>query len=503
MSGGLAPVSFRKVLVANRGEIALRVMRTCRAMGIATVAVYSEVDEDQLHVQMADEAVEIGAAAARASYLDVAAVVAAAVATGSDAVHPGYGFLSENAALARALEDAGIVFVGPPADVMEASADKLAVKRRAAEAGVPVIPGPLEPVAEAAAALCAAAAATGYPLLLKASAGGGGKGMRRVDEPGALEAAADSARREAGGAFGSTDLYLERIVEPARHVEVQVVCDDHGAVRCFGARDCSMQRRNQKVIEESPAPDLDTAPLEEAAGRLCEALGYRGAGTVEFLVEPDGAFWFLEVNRRLQVEHPVTEMCFGIDLVAMQLAVADGLRLPSDSNGFVSRGHAIEARIYAEDPANGFLPSPGEVLLAALPDGPGIRVDSALFSGMTVSPHYDPLLAKVIAHGEDRAQALARLDGALADTVVFGVRTNVAFLRALLADEDFRAARLCTGAIDERAAELVRAAPAGDAALAAAASAVLGVGASEPGEAGQVPSPWASLAGFRIGGGSA
>ncbi|MDA1196106.1 MAG: ATP-grasp domain-containing protein, partial [Planctomycetota bacterium] len=451
----MSELSIRKVLVANRGEIALRVIRTCRVLGIATVAVYSEADAEQRHVMEADEAVLIGPAEARASYLDVARVIEAARSTGADALHPGYGFLSENATLARACADAGIAFVGPPADVLEASADKLTVKRRVAAAGVAVIPGPLEPVAEDRDALAAAAKATGYPLLLKASAGGGGKGMRRVDAPADLQAAAEGARREAGGAFGSTELYLERIIASARHVEVQIVADAAGTVAVYGCRDCSMQRRNQKVLEESPAPGLDVATLQQAASKAARALDYRNAGTVEFLVGPDGTILFLELNRRLQVEHPVTEMVHGIDLVALQLRVADGYVFPADHAVPPARGHAMEARVYAEDPAAGFMPSPGTLLLVEAPEGPGIRVDAAWRTGMRVTPHYDPMLAKIIAHGETRTEALARLDRALADTVVLGVRTNIAFLRTLLADADFRAARLATDAIDKRLDELV------------------------------------------------
>jgi len=504
-----AAAPFEKVLIANRGEIALRILRTCRVLGIATVAVYSEVDANARHVREADEAVCLGPAEARASYLDVAAVVAAAAATGAQAVHPGYGFLSENAALARACADAGIVFVGPPADVLEASADKLTVKRRVAAGGVPVIPGPLEAVPEEAAGLHDAANATGYPLLLKASAGGGGKGMRRVEREADLEAAAEGARREAGGAFGNTELYLERIIAPARHVEVQIVCDAGGDVRVFGCRDCSMQRRNQKVIEESPPPGLttdaiETDAIEAAAGRAVRALGYQNAGTVEFLVEPDGTFWFLELNRRLQVEHPVSECVHGVDLVALQLRVAAGLPFDVNDEPGPPQGHAIEARVYAEDPANGFLPSPGRLLLVREPAGPGIRVDAAWEDGMEVTPYYDPMLAKIIAHGRTRTEAIARLDRALADTVVLGVQTNVAFLRALLADGDFVAAALRTDALDRRVDELTRAPSlVRIAALAAAAQDLLPGGARATVQIGAgvatQATPWTTLGAFRLG----
>ncbi len=500
-------VTLKKVLIANRGEIAIRVIRSCRVLGIATVAVYSEVDADQRHVREADEAVCIGPAEARASYLNVEAVVQAAVDTGADSVHPGYGFLSENAAFARACAEAGLVFIGPPAAVLDDAADKLVVKRHVAAAGVPVIPGPLEPVSEDLAVLTAAAEATGYPLLLKASAGGGGKGMRRVETPDGLQAAAEGARREAGGAFGNTELYLERIIAPARHVEVQVVCDADGSARTYGCRDCSMQRRHQKVLEESPVPGLATEAIEEAARKAASALGYRNAGTVEMLVEPDGTFWFLELNCRLQVEHPVTELVYGVDLVALQLAVASGRVFKTPHELGAARGHAIEARIYAEDPATGFLPSPGTLLHLVPPEGPGIRVDAAWFGGMVVSPHYDPLLAKVIAHGETRDEALARLDRALADTVVLGVRTNIAFLRTLLADHDFRHAVLRTDAIDARLEELTALPPLADEVVLAAVADELLAGGARTALAGDgvavvSPTPWSSLGGFRMGEGA-
>ena len=500
----MTDIAFRKVLVANRGEIALRILRTCRVHGIRTVAVYSEADANALHVREADEAVLLGPAEARQSYLDVDKIIAAAKETGAEAIHPGYGFLSENAVLSRACADAGIVFVGPPAEVLEGSADKLTVKRKVAAAGVPVIPGPLEAVPEDEAALEAAAAETGYPLLLKASAGGGGKGMRRVESPEGLHAAAEGARREAGGAFGNTELYLERIIAPARHVEVQVVCDQDGAVRIFGLRDCSMQRRNQKVLEEAPAPGVDPDALAEAATNAAKALGYVNAGTVEMLVGPDGDAWFLELNRRLQVEHPVTEMVHGVDLVALQLRVASGHRFADDEVVGAPQGHAIEARVYAEDPASGFLPSPGDLLFVKEPQGPGIRVDAAWCTGGTVTPHYDPMLAKVIAHGATREEAILRLDRALAETVVLGVRTNVAFLRTLLAADVFRPEGLRIDAIDSRLEELTALPPAGDDPILAAAADELLPGGRSVGVASgdgttAVPSPWATLGGFRLG----
>ena len=493
---------FDRVLIANRGEIALRVIRTCRVLGIETVAVFSDADADARHVQEADHAVLLGPAEARASYLDVAKVVQAAVDHGAQAVHPGYGFLSENARLARALEDAGVVFVGPPADVLEASSDKLVVKQRMAKAGVPVIPGPLDVVSENDDALRAAADATGLPLLLKAVAGGGGKGMRRVDTPDQLTGAAESARREAGGAFGETALYVERVIEPARHVEVQVLADNHGAVVTLGERDCSLQRRHQKVIEESPAPgltDVQRAAAHEAGANAARALGYRGAGTVEMLLGADGTFAFLECNRRLQVEHPVTEMCYGVDLVEWQLRIAAGEALP-EQDTFVSRGHAIEARVYAEDPSSGFLPSPGTVRYAVEPEGPGVRVDSALRSGLEVSAYYDPLLAKIIAHGENRAQAQRRLVQALRETVVMGVRHNIAFLIALLED-GFDAATLRIDAIDRDPTRFLPEAevPAIVQPIADAARARGTARRRQSASATAVVSPWDTLGAFRAG----
>ena len=498
---------FAKVLVANRGEIAVRVLATLRTMGIRSVAVYSDADRDARHVAEADEAVRIGTSEPAGSYLSIDAVIGAAKATGANAIHPGYGFLSERADFARACEAAGVVFVGPPADVLEATGDKLGVKARVAKAGVPVIPGPLGEVGEGAAALAAAAKATGFPMLLKAVGGGGGRGLRRVDRAEDLVGAAESARREAGGAFGDARLYAEALIVSARHVEVQILCDGGGAVRVVGDRDCSMQRRHQKVVEESPAPGLSEASrvaLHAAAITAARALGYRNAGTCEFLVDPAVKAYFLEMNRRLQVEHPVTEEVFGIDLVAWQLRVAAGEALPPEGT-WAPRGHAIEARVCAEDPANGFVPSPGDVLRVREPRGPGIRVDSGLGRSGVISPFYDSMVMKVIARGETRAEAIARLDAALAETAVLGVVTNVAFLRRILGSEEFRAGRLSTDFLDHgqgrELAKPPKATPL-EAVLAAAAADLLGVGKGSQGARSGAAvrlDPWADLPGWRVG----
>jgi acetyl-CoA/propionyl-CoA carboxylase biotin carboxyl carrier protein len=495
---------FESVLVANRGEIAVRVIRTLRTMGIRSVAVFSDADAGSRHALLADAAIRIGPAEPRASYLSVDAVVAAAKKAAVDAVHPGYGFLSERADFARALETAGIAFVGPPADVLEGTGDKLGVKARVAAAGVPVVPGPLGPVGESDDALRAAAKETGYPLLLKAVGGGGGKGMREVASPADLLEAAASARREASAAFADVRLYAEALITGAQHVEVQVLCDAQGEVQVLSDRDCSLQRRHQKVIEEAPAPGLSEktrAALHRAAADAARALGYRNAGTVEFLVAPDGRAYFLEVNRRLQVEHPVTEAVLGLDLVARQVRVAQGERLPD--SGWTPHGHAVEARVCAEDPAHGFVPSPGPLLYVVEPQGPGVRVDSGFATGGEVPPNYDSLLMKVIAWGETRDEAIARLDAALSDTHVLGVRTNTAFLRRCLASPAFREAKATVDFLDSEAGRVLAASPAApqDAVLAAAVAEALGAGGAALGAGapagGERPDPWRSLSGWR------
>lgn len=451
------PVSFDTVLVANRGEIAVRVIRTLRAMGIRSVAVYSDADVTARHVAEADIAVRLGPAPARQSYLDIDRVVDAALRSGAQAVHPGYGFLSENSAFAAALEQAGIVFLGPPVRAIEIMGDKIAAKTAVAAFGVPVVPGIARPGLTDA-ELIAAATDIGYPVLVKPSAGGGGKGMRRVDDPADLPAALVSARREAASAFGDDTLFLERFVATPRHIEVQVLADRFGNVVHLGERECSLQRRHQKVIEEAPSPLLDPetrARIGAAACNTARSVDYVGAGTVEFIVSADrpDEFFFMEMNTRLQVEHPVTELVTGVDLVECQVRVAAGQKIIAQQDDIQLTGHAMEARVYAEDPGRDFLPTGGTVLALSEPQGPGVRVDSGLRTGSVIGSDYDPMLSKVIAHGPDRDTALLRLDRALADTEVLGVRTNTDFLRFLLADPDVRRGALDTGLLDRRAGD--------------------------------------------------
>ncbi len=443
-------VMFHTVLVANRGEIAVRVIRTLRAMGVRSVAVYSDADAGARHVRDADVAVRLGPAPAAQSYLSLERILDAAGRTGAQAVHPGYGFLSENAAFARACAGAGLVFVGPPAASIEVMGDKVRAKATVAAAGVPVLPGSDGAGCDDA-ALAAAAAAVGYPVLLKPVAGGGGKGMRVVHRAQDLPAAIASARREARGAFGDGSLLVEALVATPRHVEIQVLADAHGNVVHLGERECSLQRRHQKIVEEAPSTLLDgksRARMGECAVAVAHAVGYTGAGTVEFLVPADAPdqFFFLEMNTRLQVEHPVTELVTGLDLVEWQLLVAAGEPLGLKQDGVRLDGHAIEARVYAEDPSSGFLPTGGRVLVVREP--PGVRVDSGLSAGESVGSDYDPLLAKISVHGPDRATALRRLDTALAQTSILGLGTNLAFLRMLLADPDVQAGQLDTGLVE-------------------------------------------------------
>ena len=488
----MPPGMFDTVLVANRGEIAVRVIRTCRAMGIRSVAVYSDADAGARHVAEADIAVRIGPPPARQSYLGIDAVIDAALRTGAQAVHPGYGFLSENADFAAALARAGLVFIGPPVAAIATMGDKIAAKTAVSAFGVPVVPGIARPGLSDA-DLIDAAGDIGFPVLVKPSAGGGGKGMRRVDDPADLPAALAASRREAAAAFGDDTLFLERFVLRPRHIEVQVLADTHGTVLHLGERECSLQRRHQKVIEEAPSPLLDDATRARIGAAACataRSVDYVGAGTVEFIVSADkpDEFYFMECNTRLQVEHAVTEMVTGWDLVEWQIRIAAGERLHHRQDDIVARGHAIEARIYAEDPAAGFLPTGGPVLAVTEPRGPGIRVDSGLSAGMTVGSDYDPMLAKVIAHGADRAEALQRLDGALAETAVLGLGTNIDFLRFVLTDIEVKAGRLDTGLL-----ERLEFAPhdAGDEAFIAAATyRWLQRWPVEPADPWDVPSGW-------------
>ncbi len=443
---------LRRVLVANRGEIAVRVLRTCRRMGLATVAVYSDADTDAPHVALADSAVRIGPAPAAQSYLDIESIVAAAQRTGADAVHPGYGFLSENPALPEALDAAGIAFVGPRADVIRLMGDKAAAKRTMTAAGVPVVPGIDDPDLSDD-ELLARLDEVGYPLLLKAVAGGGGKGMRAVHDPEDAPAALAAAKREAANAFGDDRMIVERLVADPRHVEVQIIGDTHGNIIHVLERDCSLQRRHQKVVEEAPAAHLDDdvrARLHQAGVDAAAAVNYTGAGTVEFLLDANGQdFYFLEMNTRLQVEHPVTELITGLDLVELQLRVAAGEPLAIAQGDITPDGHAIEVRVYAEDPAVGFLPQTGTVRSLSWPQADDVRVDSGIENGSEVSPHYDPMLAKLVVHADDRTDALQRLREAVRATSLLGVRTNLEWLGDLLDDPAVKEDRITTAWLDK------------------------------------------------------
>jgi acetyl-CoA/propionyl-CoA carboxylase biotin carboxyl carrier protein len=504
---------FDTVLIANRGEIAVRVIRTLRALGVRSVAVFSDADAGARHVAEADVAVHIGPTPANQSYLNIRAVLDAAVRTRAQAVHPGYGFLSENVEFARACEAAGLVFIGPPVAAIEAMGDKIRAKATVSAAGVPVVPGGGAP-GQSDGELAGIAREIGFPVLLKPSAGGGGKGMRLVTADGQLHDAIAGARREARGSFGDDTLLVERFVTDPRHIEIQVLADQHGTVLHLGERECSLQRRHQKIIEEAPSPLLtpaQRAAMGAAAVEAARSVGYTGAGTVEFIVNgssnksaaDDSAleYFFMEMNTRLQVEHPVTELVTGLDLVELQLRVAAGEPLALTQDDIVLDGHAVEARVYAEDPARGFLPTGGRVLHLHEASGPGVRVDSALRPGLEIGGAYDPMLAKVIAHGPDRETALRRLDGALVDTSVLGVSTNVAFLRALLRHPAVAAGDLDTGLVERALADLVDDAIPEPVYAVAALQRVL---ALEPGTgadpvAGPVADPWDIPGGWRLG----
>ncbi|MFG2608397.1 acetyl/propionyl/methylcrotonyl-CoA carboxylase subunit alpha [Streptomyces sp. NPDC048514] len=490
---------FDTVLVANRGEIAVRVIRTLRSLGVRSVAVFSDADADARHVREADTAVRIGPAPAAESYLSVERLIEAAARSGAQAVHPGYGFLAENARFARACEEAGLVFIGPPADAIALMGDKIRAKETVQAAGVPVVPGS-SGSGLSDAQLADAAREIGTPVLLKPSAGGGGKGMRLVREVDALEEEIAAARREARASFGDDTLLVERWVDRPRHIEIQVLADGHGGVVHLGERECSLQRRHQKIIEEAPSVLLDErtrAAMGEAAVQAARSCGYRGAGTVEFIV-PGGdpsSYYFMEMNTRLQVEHPVTELVTGIDLVEWQLRVAAGEPLGFAQEDVTLSGHAVEARICAEDPARGFLPSGGTVLLLDEPGGDGVRTDSGLSEGTEVGSLYDPMLSKVIAHGPDRASALRKLRAALAQTVTLGVQTNAGFLRRLLAHPAVVAGELDTGLVEREVDGLV---PAEVPAEVYAAAALLRHAALAPTDGRG--NPFAAADGWRLGG---
>lgn len=499
---------FGTVLVANRGEIACRVIRTLRALGIRSVAVYSDADADARHVREADVAVRIGPAAATESYLKIEAIIQACRDTGADAVHPGYGFLSENVDFARALEKAGITFIGPGVESLNVMGDKIRSKNHVTGYGVPVVPGIAEP-GMSDAQLIEAAAGVGFPLLIKPSAGGGGKGMHVVERPEDLEATLATARRVAASAFGDDTLFLERLVTTPRHIEVQVLADNHGNVIHLGERECSLQRRHQKVIEEAPSPLLETLPdgadirarIGEAACQAARSVSYSGAGTVEFLVSDNAPdeFFFMEMNTRLQVEHPVTEMVTGVDLVEWQVRIAAGEELTLRQDDVVLTGHSVEARVYAEIPEKNFLPSIGRVvLLDEEPDAAAgrVRVDSALLEGLQISSSYDPMISKVIAWGGDRAEALDTLDRALAGYTALGIDTNVEYLRLLINDADVRAGRLDTGLIERKMPEFTFR-HAGDFEVAAAA--VFAAAMREPDSVDAGEGPWHRRDGWRLG----
>jgi acetyl-CoA carboxylase biotin carboxylase subunit len=444
---------FNKVLIANRGEIAVRVIRACRELGIATVAVHSQADKDALHVRLADQTVCVGPAAAKESYLSIANIVSAAAITGAEAIHPGYGFLAENSSFAEICEQVKIKFIGPTAQAIELMGNKSAARNKMKEAGVPIIPGTPGPVRDEREAM-RAAHEIGYPVIIKASAGGGGKGMRVVHSEGDLQSQLATARAEAEAAFGDGEVYLEKYLEEPRHVEVQILADEHGHVIHLGERDCSVQTaRHQKMVEEAPCAFLNEATrrrLGEAAVRAAKAVGYRNAGTIEFLVTGDGKFYFMEMNTRIQVEHPVTEMVTGIDLIQEQLKVATGEKMTIRQKDVELRGHSIECRITAEDPQRNFAPASGTVLVFDAPGGMGVRIDSHLYNGYTVPPFYDSLLAKVITHAPTRAAAIAKMERALGEMRLEGLATTLPFHQKLLANEYFRRGELATDFLARR-----------------------------------------------------
>ncbi len=498
---------FSKILIANRGEIAVRIMRSAREMGISTVAVFSEADRGALHVQTADEAVFLGDSDPAASYLNIPKIIEAAKSTGAEAIHPGYGFLAENPAFARAISEAGLIFIGPSADVMAVLGDKTAARRIMMQGDVPVIPGMTEPESDTT-RLLDAALDIGYPVLVKAAAGGGGKGMRIVEKPEDLPEAADLAQSEALAAFGDGSIYLEKYLDRPRHVEVQVLADSYGnAIHVF-ERECSIQRRHQKIIEETPSPAVDDDLRERighAAVAAAQASGYVNAGTVEFLLDRSGQFYFLEVNTRLQVEHPITEMITGTDLVRRQLEIASGEKLSLSQESLARRGHSIECRIYAEDPEQDFMPSPGKILYFQPPEGPGIRFDHGICTGFRVPIQYDPILGKLIVWAEDRPAAINRMIRALRETAILGIKTQIELLLDILSSTAFKSGDTHTHFLDEHFSDWVPSAE-GDhmAALGFVAHELSGMRTATTDITGPMtvtgaPSPWDTLGAWQIG----
>ena len=448
---------FEKILIANRGEIALRIQRACREMGIKTVVVHSEADANAKYVKLADESVCIGPPPSSASYLNVPAIISAAEVTDAEAIHPGYGFLAENADFAERVEQSGFVFIGPRADTIRLMGDKVSAKNAMDKAGVPVVPGTDEALPEDPKAVIKVAREIGYPVIVKAAGGGGGRGMRVVHTEAALLNAVSTTRTEAQAAFGNSSVYVEKFLEKPRHIEIQVLADKHRNAVHLGDRDCSMQRRHQKIIEEAPAPHLNARArlrIGERCAEACRKIGYEGAGTFEFLYE-DGEFYFIEMNTRIQVEHPVTEMITGIDLVQLQIRVAAGEKLPVRQRDIVFKGHAIECRVNAEDPYN-FTPSPGRITSFHMPGGPGIRVDSHAYNGYLVPPNYDSLLGKIIAYGDTRDQAIAKLSIALSESAIEGIKTNIPLHQELLADAAFLRGGTNIHYLEEKLAKMQR-----------------------------------------------
>jgi acetyl-CoA carboxylase biotin carboxylase subunit len=444
---------FKKVLVANRGEIAVRILRACRELGMGSVAVYSEADRNALHVRYADEAYLLGPAPSRESYLRGNKIIDIALQHGADAIHPGYGFLAERESFAKACEDAGITFIGPKPSAIAAMGDKMAARETVLAAGVPVVPGTQGTGSMSNQELLRVAPSIGFPLLIKASAGGGGKGMREVKALDEMHGLLASARREAESAFGDGSVYLEKLLEGARHIEIQILADRHGNVIHLGERDCSLQRRHQKLIEEAPSPFVDEdlrRRMGEVAVRAAKAVEYLNAGTIEFLVDKDKNFYFLEMNTRLQVEHPITEVITGVDIVAEQMRIARGRQLSYKQEDIELRGHAIECRVNAEDPYNNFLPSTGRITHSLLPTGPGVRIDTGVYPGFEVTPYYDPMIAKLIVWGETRGQAILRMRRALEEYRIVGVRTNIPFHQTMMDSHRFMGGQYDTRFVEER-----------------------------------------------------